>query len=158
MTSGRGDFSISPKDCGDTGFFVVVHSDGHSPIVPLPAVTAVTVKEEEESLPMLYLGIGGIIAVLSGGAGYYFMGRGAKEVLGEVDEEETDSWDEVDPDGMQMIDWCRCTPDQKEALAPTHEGFITEQVAITQNGKLSVPRLFANPFSIFSRCLLLGLP
>ena len=45
----------------------------------------VTVKEEEEeSLPMLYLGIGGIIAVLSGGAGYYFMGRGAKEVLGEV--------------------------------------------------------------------------
>ena len=50
MTSGRGDFSISPKDCGDTGFFVVVHSDGHSPIVPLPAVTAVTVKEEAVNL------------------------------------------------------------------------------------------------------------
>tara|TARA_B100001029_G_scaffold93618_1_gene76824 strand:+ start:4380 stop:8030 length:3651 start_codon:yes stop_codon:yes gene_type:complete len=41
-------------------------------------------EEEEESLPFLYLGIGGIIAVLSGGAGYYFMGRSAKETLGEV--------------------------------------------------------------------------
>jgi len=41
-------------------------------------------EEEEEATPILYLGIGGIIAVLSGGAAYYFMGRGAKEALGEV--------------------------------------------------------------------------
>ena len=50
LTSGRGDFSISPKDCGDTGFFVVVHSDPHSSHVPLPAVTAVTVVDEAVNL------------------------------------------------------------------------------------------------------------
>ena len=45
----------------------------------------VPVKEEdEESSTILYLGIGGILAVLSGGAGYYFMGRGAKQTLEEI--------------------------------------------------------------------------
>ena len=45
----------------------------------------ILVEEDDEEAPMmLYLGIGGLVAILSGGAGYYFMGRGAKVALGEV--------------------------------------------------------------------------
>jgi hypothetical protein len=65
-------------------------------------------EEEEEATSILYLGIGGIIAVLSGGAGYYFMGRGAKETLGEVVTEAVnyDSSNFTEMDGDLLCNEC----------------------------------------------------
>ena len=43
LTSGRGDFSISPAGCdAGPGFFVVVHDDSHSLEIPTATVAAVT--------------------------------------------------------------------------------------------------------------------
>ena len=54
---------------------------------------------------------------------------------------------EISANGMQMIDWWRCTREQKEALAPTHEGFVTWPQA-NQRGKSAHPDDFLTFFNL----------
>ncbi len=62
-------------------------SDLETDYIDLTIETETTVVVDEEndevSLP-LYLGIGGLLLAISGAAGYYFLGRGTTEIMGDV--------------------------------------------------------------------------